>query len=189
MNSEFMTYLTLGFEHISDLQGYDHILFIISLCAVYKIQEWKKVALLVTAFTIGHSITLALASFDSIKMDSALIEFFIPLTILFNALLNTLKKNNALSYTTATIFGLIHGMGFSNFFKSAMLPGEASFLKPLFAFNLGVELGQLVIVGIILLFSFLALNILKIKQREWILFISGATAGLSLLMALERIPF
>lgn len=189
MNTEFMTYLTLGFEHISDLQGYDHILFIISLCAVYKIQEWKRVAILVTAFTIGHSLTLALASFDSIKIASSYIEFLIPVTILFNSILNILKKNSTVSYLTVTLFGLIHGMGFSNFFKSATLPGEGSFINQLFAFNLGVELGQLVIVAIILAFSYLALNIWRIKQRDWILFISGATSGLSLLMALERVPF
>jgi hypothetical protein len=188
MTSEFFTYLSLGFDHISDLQGYDHILFIVSLCAIYKIKEWKKVAILVTAFTIGHSLTLALAAFDSIKIQSSYIEFLIPITILLNSFSNILQRNISISYLTATIFGLIHGLGFSNFFKSAALPGEGSFISQLFAFNLGVEIGQLMIVGIILFLSYLALNIGKIKQREWILFISGGTAGLSLMMALERIP-
>jgi len=203
MQSTFQTYLQLGFEHISDIQGYDHILFIIALCAIYRLGEWRKVAILVTAFTIGHSITLALAAMDIIPINGDLIEFLIPVTIFITAIYNvvvhrfesndvegTFDRRVRLNYLFALLFGLIHGMGFSNFFRSLVLPGqENSFIKQLFAFNVGVELGQLLIVGLILLASFVAFTVLKIQQRSWNLFISGAAAGISLIMALERIPW
>ncbi|MEL7123509.1 MAG: HupE/UreJ family protein [Bacteroidota bacterium] len=204
LRSLFGTYLQLGFEHISDLQGYDHILFIIALCAIYNLKEWRKVAILVTAFTIGHSVTLALASFGIIPIRAALIEFLIPVTIVATALYNVIvhKKDESeeakktfgskinLNYFFALIFGLIHGIGFSNFFKASLLPGEEeSLLQQLLAFNIGVELGQLAIVAVILVTSYVAFNFLRIKQREWNLFISGAAAGIALIMAIERIPF
>ena len=203
MKSTFSTYLQLGFEHIADLAGYDHILFIVALCAIYSIVEWRKVPILVTAFTIGHSVTLALAAMDIIPINAALIEFLIPVTIFITALYNvivhrfnpsevekTFDRKINFNYLFALLFGLIHGMGFSNFFKSLVMPGmESEFITQLFAFNVGVEVGQLLIVAVILAASFVAFSLLKIKQREWNLFISGAAAGISLIMALERIPF
>lgn len=203
MQSTFSAYLQLGFDHISDLNGYDHILFIVALCAIYRLQEWRKVAILVTAFTIGHSITLALAALDIIPINGALIEFLIPVTIVITALYNVIthRTNTAdtnatfsrkvnLNYGFALIFGLIHGMGFSNFFKSLVTPGqEGEFIRQLFAFNVGVELGQLAIVAIILLVAYVAISLVKVKQRDWNFFISGAAFGNALIMALERIPF
>lgn len=202
MQSTFQTYLQLGFEHISDVQGYDHILFIVALCAIYRLEEWRKVAILVTAFTIGHSITLAMAAMNVIPIHGELIEFLIPVTIFLTAIYNvivhrhdqevlgTFDRRLRLNYLFALLFGLIHGMGFSNFFKSLVLPGqEEGFINQLFAFNVGVELGQLLIVGLILLSAYLAISVLNIYQRSWNLFISGAAAGISLIMALERIPF
>lgn len=202
MQSEFQTYLQLGFEHISDLNGYDHILFIVVLCAVYQIHEWRKVGILVTAFTIGHSLTLAMAALDVIRVSSDWIEFLIPVTIFLTALYNVIvhklgqeeesifsRKLNW-NYLFALLFGLIHGMGFSNFFRSMMMPGEeGSLVKQLLAFNVGVELGQLAIVAVILFLSFLGMKQLRIPQRDWNLFISGMAAGPALIMIFERLPF
>lgn len=201
MQSTFSTYLQLGFEHIADLNGYDHILFIVALCAIYQLREWRKVAILVTAFTIGHSVTLALAALDIIPLNPKLIEFLIPVTIFLTAIYNVVihRQSTAVAegtfdrrvnwnYGFALFFGLIHGMGFSNFFRSLLLPGEENELVyQLLAFNIGVELGQLAIVGVILAASFIAMNLLRVRQREWNLFISGAAAGLALVMALERL--
>lgn len=203
MQSTFSAYLSLGFDHISDLNGYDHILFIVALCAIYQLREWRKVAILVTAFTIGHSITLALAALNIIPINGALIEFLIPVTIVVTAIYNvvvhrfqegtgekTFDRKVTWNYLFALLFGLIHGMGFSNFFRSTIMPGEENqFIQQLFAFNIGVELGQLAIVAFVLFASFIAMNILKVKQREWNLFISGGAAGIALIMALERIPW
>ncbi len=202
MQSEFQTYMELGFEHIADLAGYDHILFIVALCAIYQISEWRKVGILVTAFTLGHSLTLALAALDVIRVSAAWIEFLIPVTIFLTALYNTVihklgneqegtfsKKLN-LNYLFALLFGLIHGMGFSNFFRSMLMPGEeGSLVRQLLAFNIGVELGQLAIVAVILLLAFIGMKLLRIPQRDWNLFISGMAAGPALIMALERVPF
>lgn len=201
MQSQFETYLQLGFAHITDLEGYDHILFIVALCAIYTLGQWRSVVILVTAFTIGHSITLALAALDIIPIPVALIEFLIPVTILLTALYNVIvhrfpeqpvspvsNKKLRLNYAFAAIFGLIHGMGFSNFLRSTLMPGqEDQLVTQLLAFNIGVELGQLAIVAIILGIAFLALSVLRIRQREWNLFVSGAAAGLALVMALERL--
>lgn len=204
MKSIFQTYLELGFAHIADLAGYDHILFIVVLCAIYRLQEWRKVAVLVTAFTIGHSLTLGLAAMNVIAVNTKLIEFLIPLTIFATSIYNvvvhkfdqreirsgTFNRTLNINYVFALLFGLIHGMGFSNFFRSLTMPGkENDLILQLLAFNIGVEVGQLAIVAVILLSSFLAFNILRIKQREYNLFVSGAAAGLSLVMMLERNPF
>ncbi|MCB0630736.1 MAG: HupE/UreJ family protein [Saprospiraceae bacterium] len=201
MHSEFKTYLQLGFEHIADLNGYDHILFIVVLCAVYQIHEWRKVGILVTAFTIGHSLTLALAALDVIRVPTTWVEFLIPVTIFLTALYNviihkpgqevegTFSRKLNWNYLFAMLFGLIHGMGFSNFFRSMQMPGEeSSLVRQLLAFNIGVELGQLTIVAFILLLSFLGMKLLRIPQRDWNLFISGMAAGPALIMIFERIP-
>lgn len=195
MQSAFQIYIGLGYDHILDVNAYDHILFIIALCAIYQISDWKKVMILATAFTIGHSVTLALAVFDAISFPRKIVEFLIPVTIFITAIYNILPKrkkgNNVtkwvnINYLLALIFGFIHGMGFSSYFKSTQFPGqESEIVKQLLAFNIGVELGQLIIVVFILFASFIAFNILKIKQREWNLFISGAAAGVAIILMME----
>ena len=203
MNNLFGTYLQLGFEHISDLAGYDHILFIVALCAIYRLKEWRRVAILVTAFTIGHSVTLVLAALDVVTFPARWIEFLIPVTIILTALYNVLftgregeqtetaeRRSIRLNYLFALLFGLIHGMGFSNFFRASLFPGEESLLvRQLLAFNIGVELGQLMIVGIVLLLAFVVIEIGKARQREWNLFVSGAAAGVAFILAAERWPW
>ncbi len=202
MESIFTTFLTLGFEHISDIKAYDHILFLVALCAIYRLTEWKKVLFLVTAFTIGHSITLALAALDVISFSTKIVEFLIPVTILITSLFNVIKQDKGqeeatffnkkinLNYLFALFFGTIHGMGFSNFLRSTIMPGEEdTLISQLLAFNIGVELGQLMIVAIILALAFLALNIFKVKQREWNLFVSGAAAGVAIILMMDTWPF
>ena len=201
MKSMFQTYLEMGFDHISDIDAYDHILFLVALCAIYRLAEWKKILILVTAFTIGHSITLALAAFEVISFPSNIIEFLIPVTILITSLYNVLSTANlelegtfdrkiTTNYAFALFFGLIHGMGFSNFLRATIMPGQEEELVPqLLAFNIGVELGQLLIVGCILALSFVVLSIFRAKQREWTLFVSGAAAGVALLLMKDTWPF
>ncbi|MEM1122372.1 MAG: HupE/UreJ family protein [Bacteroidota bacterium] len=202
MESIFRTFLTLGFEHISDIKAYDHILFLVALCAIYRLSEWKKVLVLVTAFTIGHSITLALAALDVITFPTKIVEFLIPVTILITSLFNVwdrsknpdkkgiFNKKVNINYFFALFFGTIHGMGFSNFLRSTIMPGEENTLvSQLLAFNIGVELGQLMIVTVILTCSFLALSVFKVKQREWNLFVSGAAAGVALILMMDTYPF
>ncbi|ALO17431.1 hypothetical protein L21SP5_03838 [Salinivirga cyanobacteriivorans] len=186
----FDTYFILGLEHIANLKGYDHIIFLITLCAVYKIREWKPLLILVTAFTIGHSLTLALATLDYLNVNSTLIEILIPVTILISAIINiiypTQRKLMPAKYLLALFFGLIHGLGFSNYL-SVLLSEENSLVLPLFGFNTGVEAGQILIVASLLLLSFLVLRITSIKLRDWIFLLSGAGIGTSIIMIIDRI--
>ena len=193
--SVFELYFKVGVQHIADLKGYDHILFIITLCAIYSFREWGKVLMLVTAFTIGHSITLALATLKVLIIDTDLIEFLIPLTIFLTALANIFfrKKERRLllhflKYGAALFFGLIHGLGFSNYLRS-LLGSEQGMWKPLLAFNLGIEGGQLIIVAAIFILSILTVDILRAPRREWNLVLSGAGLGISLILMVERFPF
>lgn len=188
----FEFYLKLGFQHIADLAAYDHILFLVALCAVYRFEQWRKILILVTAFTIGHSVTLVLVSLDIFTIPSKIIKFLIPLTIFLTALHNVLSKQNTQNqykmqrnYAMALFFGLIHGMDFSNYFK-ALIMDPSDIVIPLLGFNIGIELGQLLIVLFIVGIAFLFLHVLKIKHREWNLFISGAAAGMSLMSMLEN---
>jgi len=185
---DFQLYITEGFRHISDLGAYDHILFLTALCAIYQFSEWKKVLILVTAFTIGHSVTLALATLKIVFFPTEVIEFLIPVTIIITCLFNFFSKtdsgnmqNQSMSYryVTTAIFGLIHGLGFSNFLRS-MLGKEESIVTPLLAFNIGLEIGQLLIVLVILLLSGIMTNFLRVKQREWTLVLSGTVLGISI---------
>lgn len=192
MDSAFGVHLKMGLTHIADLAAYDHILFIVALCAIYRISEWKRVAILVTAFTIGHSVTLALAALDVITFPKNVIELLIPVTIILTCLYNIFAKSNRSSegweispdsvavmtrnlfvnYFFAFFFGLIHGMGFSTFFK-ATADADENFLWLLFSFNVGLEVGQLIIVAIILVVAFFVMDILKVKQRIWNVLVSS----------------
>ncbi|UII33694.1 HupE/UreJ family protein [Fulvivirga ulvae] len=189
--SEFGLYFELGIDHILDVNGYDHILFVIALCAIYVLQDWKRVLILVTAFTIGHSITLALATLRIVNFDSDLIEFLIPVTIFLTAFFNLLKKERTVqaskiqtNYLLALFFGLIHGLGFSNFLRS-ILGKEKSIVSPLLAFNIGLEVGQIIIVAVFLIISFILVDIFGVKRRDWRMIISSATAGIALMLIVE----
>ncbi|HJW31217.1 MAG TPA: HupE/UreJ family protein [Saprospiraceae bacterium] len=187
----FKAYFELGFHHISDLKGYDHMLFLVALCAVYTYQEWRRILVLVTAFTIGHSITLALSALNILHLSAQLIEVLIPVTILLTALKNFFFKPISEStwnptYFLPLFFGLIHGMGFSNYFKS-LLGQEANILLPLFAFNIGVELGQICIVFLIFMLNFLITSLLKIKPSYWNKGISFIAAVLAIIMIIQRL--
>ncbi|MDC6364888.1 MULTISPECIES: HupE/UreJ family protein [Flavobacteriaceae] len=188
----FEFYLKLGFEHISNLAGYDHILFLVVLCAVYRIQQWRNILILVTAFTIGHSVTLALVSLNILSISSTIIKFLIPATIFLTALHNVIgpnptEKTSRMSrnYAMALFFGFIHGMDFSNYFK-ALLMDPSDIVVPLLGFNIGIELGQLLVVFVIVGIAFLFLNMIKVKHRDWNVFISGAAAGIAFLSMLEN---
>ena len=184
-------YLELGFRHISDLAGYDHILFLIVLCAIYQLHQWKTLLVLVTAFTVGHSITLALTSFSVMSIKSEVIEFLIPMTIIATAIHNLFMKQDSQisghtrAYWMALFFGFIHGMGFANYFR-ALLKDESSIFIPLLGFNLGLELGQLFFVLLIVGVAYMVTNWLRMPQRDWNIFVSGGGFSLALVLAIEN---
>ena len=193
----FTVYLQLGFDHITDIGGFDHFLFLLSVCALYRWQDWRRLLWMVTAFTVGHSLTLALAALGYILPDAGLIESLVALTILMTAIYNLylLPKNpteavvapSRNNYLFVLLFGLIHGLAFSNFLRASLMPGEESdLITQLLAFNLGVELGQLLLVAIIIGLSYVFQTVLKVWQRDWIVFVSGAAAGLAVLLLVQR---
>lgn len=185
---QFELYFRLGTNHILDLSGFDHILFVVVLCSLYSIADWKRILILITAFTIGHSLTLALAIFQLVSVNSDLVEFLIPVTIAITAAGNVLNpktsKGVQVNYFFAIFFGLIHGLGFSNYLK-ALLGNEESVLNPLFAFNIGLEAGQLLIVLIFILFSLILLKIFKINRRQWTIVTSSIILGMALMMIID----
>lgn len=194
-DKEFLNFLQLGWNHIIDLKAYDHLLFIMTLCAVFTYSEWRKILVIVTAFTIGHSLTLILSSLDYLVFPQEMIEVLIPLTILITAIANvsqtrkpvkekTFDKSVLVNYCIALSFGLIHGLGFANNFKF-MMGGDSNIVKQLFAFNSGLESGQIVVVIALMTLMFILTRIFNIVHREWNLFISGAGAGLSIMMILN----
>jgi len=191
--SQFELYFQLGKDHILDYKnGYDHILFVVALCALYLMRDWKKVLILVTAFTIGHSITLALSTLSVISISQKLIEFLIPVTIFITAISNIFRstepsdRTTYINYGYALFFGLIHGLGFSNYLK-AMLGKDRGIVSQLFAFNIGLELGQIIIVSIFLILSFILVDLFTVNRRDCKLVLSSAIAGMALLLVKDKI--
>jgi len=192
MMTDFLFYLQLGWEHIISIDALDHQLFILALVAIFSFQDLKKVLILVTAFTLGHSFTLALSAFDVIRFPSNWVEFLIPCTIVFTALDNLIFSKNEdklikLNYFLALIFGLIHGMGFANSVRM-MLAKEQSIVIPLLGFNIGLEIGQIAVVIIILSIFYILSTFLKLKKKHWVMLVSAPILIFSIKMALERIP-
>jgi HupE / UreJ protein len=190
--SESATYFKIGWQHIVAWEGYDHILFIVALSAIYLLSDWRKVLILVTAFTVGHSITLALSVLNVVRVSTRLIEFLIPVTIFITALFNIIRQPKSerpgavqLNYFFALFFGLIHGMAFSNQLRS-LLGTDTSVVTPLLSFNLGLEFGQVLIVIVVLLVSGIVVNLTGIKRRDWTMFISSAIFGIAFMMAIDR---
>ena len=189
--NEFILYLKMGLFHVLDINAYDHILFLIVLACVYSFNQSRKVLWLITLFTIGHSITLALSAYGLLKIKSSFIEFLIPVTIFITGVMNILtakkaslgKENQNLFF--ALFFGLVHGLGFSSYFKM-MVGKEEDKLIPLVEFALGIELAQIIVVAAVLTFAYFFQSYLKVKKSSWILVISMATLLYIIPMLIER---
>ncbi|MEQ8520182.1 MAG: HupE/UreJ family protein [Cytophagales bacterium] len=186
--SIFQTYLHLGLNHILDLNAYDHMVFLLALCAFQEIKQWKNLLILITAFTIGHSFTLILAVLKLIVFPVEIIEFLIPCTIFVTSMSAffkskfTLRKN--FLFLLIAVFGLIHGIGFSNYLLQ-LLGNASSIIIPLFAFNLGIELGQIFVVVIIMLLKTIIETIPNLNAQKFRFWISGLAAGISIILMIE----
>jgi hypothetical protein len=189
---DFIFYFSWGWHHIISKDALDHQLFIAALAAIYLLRDWKQVLILVTAFTIGHSLTLALSVMDFVHFSSKWVEFLIPVTIIVTAITNLFQKKFTprsvrINYFLALFFGLIHGMGFASNIRMA-LASDQSLGWSLFGFNLGLEAGQIVVVAVLLILSHVFVNMLRVARREWVIFLSAGVFAIALKMTLERIP-
>lgn len=175
------------------LDALDHILFVVVLAAIYMLKDWKQVLILVTAFTIGHTITLILSSKQLLEVNEKLIEFLIPCTIVFTAISNLFQKNFTpktirINYFLALFFGLIHGLAFANTLRM-ILASDQNFTLSMFSFSLGLESGQVLVVLCILILSEIFIRFLKIDRKHWVIFLSAAVFSLALAMSIERWPW
>lgn len=188
---DFSIWFTAGLQHIADWQGYDHILYLLVLCGTFQIHQWRKVLVLITAFTLGHSITLALSVTNLFVINTKYIEFLIPITILTTCIytLLNLKKWNQTSfkpnYFLTLFFGFIHGMGFSYLLKS-LLGTEENIFLPLLAFNLGLEVGQILILIIVFVLIFISQKLFQYNDYNKNFFIASSVFGIAFIMTLQR---
>lgn len=191
--NDFSFYFGLGWEHIISWAALDHLLFIAALAAIYTLQDWKQVLILITAFTVGHTITLILSSKGWVVVDSGLIEFLIPCTIAFTAITNLFQRSFTskairINYFLALFFGLIHGLAFANLLKE-ILAKDQDFAFAMFSFSVGLESGQILVVVLVLLLCEVFVRSLRVERRHWVIFISASVFALSLEMAAQRRPW
>ncbi len=190
--SDFWIYFNIGLRHVLDINGYDHVLFLIALTVPYTFKEWPRILILVSVFTLGHTLALLLSVFNIVTMNADLVEFLIPVTILITAIYGLLtagKTSKSASATTAIFitlfFGLIHGLGFSNYFKSILAGNPTDKLIPLLEFALGIEAAQIIVVIVVLLIGYVAQTFLRFNRRDWALIASAFVAGVVVPMIIE----
>lgn len=190
--SEFWIYLEIGLRHVLDIKGYDHVLFLIALTVPYAFKDWKRILLLVSIFTIGHTLALMLSVFNIVMIRASLVEFLIPVTILITALFHLFTAGKSAKADNINVtgfvtlfFGVIHGLGFSNYFKSILDGSPSDKLLPLLEFALGIELAQIIVVLVVLLFSFVFQNFLRFSKRDFTLVFSAFVVGVVVPMIIE----
>lgn len=183
----FGTYFQLGWHHIVSISAYDHLVFITAMSVGSQFKDWKKLGILVTAFTVGHSLTLALGVLRLVTIPSDVIEFLIPLTILVTSLFHLFTKfkdHGRFVYLMVLFFGLIHGLGFSNFLIQT-LSADSNLILPLLGFNVGLEVGQLLILALFLVLSVVIVKLFKFPPKDWAMFVCGMSSGIALILMLN----
>lgn len=191
--SEFWIFFQLGLRHVLDINGYDHLLFLVALTAPFLFKDWKQILILVSVFTLGHTVAMLLNVYDILSIPSAIIEFLIPSSILITALFTLLsggkpakpQSKNAIMFITL-FFGIIHGLGFSTYFKSLLSGTPTDKLLPLFEFALGIEAAQIIIVTIVLIASYAVQTFTKFNKRDWTLVLSAFVIGVVLPLIVEN---
>jgi HupE / UreJ protein len=191
--TDFWIYFKIGLSHVLDINGYDHVLFLIALTVPYAFKDWKLILLLVTLFTIGHTFALLLSVFNIVTVKASLVEFLIPITILITAFFNLFtagksSKQESITFIGAitVFFGVIHGLGFSNYFK-AILPGNPSEkVVPLLEFALGIEAAQILVVLAVLILSFIVQTLFRFNKRDFTLVMSAFVIGVVVPLIIEN---
>ncbi|MGO4817453.1 HupE/UreJ family protein [Flavobacterium sp. W22_SRS_FP1] len=189
--SQFWIYFQIGLKHVLDVHSYDHVLFLIALAIPFSFKDWKRIVLLVSLFTIGHTMALVLSVFEIIAIKVSVVELLIPITILITAFYNLLtagksnkKEGLNLIFFITLFFGIIHGLGFSNYFKSILGGSALSKVLPLSEFALGIEAAQIVVVFIVLILSYIVQTVFRFSRRDWVLVFSAFVIGVVLPMVI-----
>lgn len=190
--SDFWIYFQIGLKHVLDINAYDHVMFLMALTIPYSFKDWKRVLLLVTIFTVGHTLALLLSVYGVVTIKVSLVEFLIPITILMTAFFNffTAGKSSKtesinLVFFITLFFGIIHGLGFSNYFKTILGGSPTSKLLPLGEFALGIEAAQIIVVFIVLILSYIVQTIFRFSKRDWTLAMSAFVIGVVIPMVIE----
>ena len=190
--SEFWIYLNIGLKHVLDINAYDHVLFLMALAVPYAFKDWKRVLILVSIFTLGHTVALLLSVFKIIIIKASFVEFLIPITILATASYNIFTSGKSSKGDSMSIvgfitlfFGIIHGLGFSNYFKSILPGSNFDKLLPSLEFALGIELAQVITVLVVLMVSYIVQNIFRFSKRDWVLVMSAFIIGVVLPMIIH----
>jgi hypothetical protein len=182
--SQFWLYFKVGLTHVLDIHAYDHVLFLIALMVPYAFKDWKRIFVLVSLFTLGHTLSLLLSVFGIVSVKDSLVEFLIPITILLTAVFHLFtagksSKNESITFVAVItlFFGIIHGLGFSNYFKT-ILPGKTSDkLLPLLEFALGIECAQIIVVFVVLILAYIVQTFFRFSKRDWALVMSAFIIG------------
>ncbi|CAM3775707.1 HupE/UreJ family protein [Flavobacterium branchiophilum] len=191
--TEFYVYFQIGLQHVLNINAYDHVLFLMALTVPYTFEAWKKIVWLVSVFTIGHTLALVLSVFGILNVTARWIELLIPITIWLTAFSNIVNlgkstKNSSNHYLTMVtlFFGIVHGLGFSNYFKSILGGTTVSKIAPLSSFALGIEASQMLVVFMVLLVGYCVQTLTKLSKRDWILTLSACIVGITLPLILQN---
>jgi Flp pilus assembly pilin Flp len=191
--SEFLIYFQIGLRHVLDIHAYDHVLFLMALVIPFTFKDWKRILLSVTIFTLGHTTALLLSVYEIMVIKANVVELFIPITILATAIFNLFtvgktnrKENLNLIFLITLFFGVIHGLGFSNYFKTILGGTSSSKLQPLLYFALGIEGAQIAVVIAVLIIAYITQSFFKFSKRDWILVGSALVIGVVVPMIVEN---
>ena len=190
--SDFWIYFTIGLKHMGNIIAYNDVLFLLALTVPYEFKSWKKILILASLFTAGHTLALLLSVFDVITIKVNIVSFIIPIIILITALYNILSTGKSSKKDSITfiailtlLFGIIHGLGFANYFNSLLSVKPTDKLLPLFESSLGFGVSQIIVVILALLLAYVAQTLLKLSKRDWILIISAFVAGVVIPMIIR----
>ncbi|MFB9077571.1 HupE/UreJ family protein [Flavobacterium procerum] len=185
-------FFQIGLKHVLDINAYDHVLFLIALTVPYLFKDWKRILILVSVFTVGHTLALLLSVYGIVAIKVNLVEFLIPITILITAVYHLFtagktSKNDSINlvFFITLFFGIIHGLGFSNYFKTILGGSPSSKLLPLGEFALGIEAAQLIVVFVVLVISSIVQTVFRFSKRDWALVMSAFVIGVVIPMIIE----
>lgn len=190
--SDFWIYFTIGLKHMWNILAYNDVLFLLALTVPYEFKSWKRILILISLFTAGHTLALMLSVFNIITIKVNIVAFIIPILILITALYNILssgksskRENITFIAIVTSLFGIIHGLGFANYFNNLLSGKPTDKLLPLFESSLGFFISQIIVVILALLLAYVVQTLLKLSKRDWILIISAFVAGVVIPMIIR----